>query len=166
MAAPTSLGGGVGAVPLVITVHGTPAGQGRLSFYGRGRAVHSNHKRLMPWRAVVADAAKEQAHELCYAAEGAAPICLLPFDGPICIEITVTVPKPASAPKRRTTWPVTRYSGDWDHHARAVSDALTGIAYGDDSQIVEGTCRKVYPGEGIDALDRPGAVIRVWPVAS
>lgn len=140
------------ALTTTITVHGTPAGQGRISFYGRGRAVHSNHKRLMPWRAAVADAARQ--------------VCPQPLQGAVCVEITVTVPKPASAPKRRTTWPVTRFSGDWDHHARAVSDALSGIAYGDDSQIVEGTCRKVYPGEGVDALDRPGAVIRLWAVAA
>jgi len=137
---------------LTITVIGTPAGQGRLSFYGRGRAVHSNHTRLMPWRKAVADA----AHAVCRA----------PLTGPVGIEITVTVPKPASAPKRRLSWPVTRYSGDWDHHARAVSDALTGIAYADDSQIVEGTCRKCYPEEGIDALDRPGALIRIWALAT
>jgi len=138
------------AAPVTITAFGTPAGQGRLSFYGRGRAVHSNHKRLMPWRAAIADAARQTVD--------------IPLDGPVIVEITVTVPKPASAPKRRTSWPVTRFSGDWDHHARAVCDALTGIAYRDDSQVVEGTCRKVYPGEGIDALDRPGAVIRIWAV--
>ncbi len=28
--------------------------------------------------------------------------------------------------------------GDWDNHAKAISDALNGICYQDDKQIVEG----------------------------
>ncbi|MER7131208.1 RusA family crossover junction endodeoxyribonuclease [Streptosporangium saharense] len=160
-------GPAAGTTPLIIRVHGTPAGQGRVSFFGKGRAVHSNHKKLMPWRAAITDAARR---ELAYAFPADAarlvdgqpvPILL----GAIAAEITVTVPKPKSAPKRLTSWPITRTSHDIDHHARAVLDALTHAqVWKDDAQVVEMTIRKVYPGEGIDALDRPGALIRIWPI--
>jgi Holliday junction resolvase RusA-like endonuclease len=77
-----------------------------------------------------------------------------------------TVRKPASAPKRRVTWPTTRDSGDIDKLLRSTFDALTTAgAIADDSRIVEITARKVFPGEGLDALETPGAVIRVWRLA-
>lgn len=152
---------------LTIAVHGTPAGQGRVSFFGPGRAVHSNHKKLMPWREAIVAAARD-AILLAYPADAAriedgkfVPLIL----GPVIAEITITVPKPKSAPKRLTSWPITRTSQDIDHHARAVLDSLSvARVWRDDSQVVELTIRKVYPGEGIDALDEPGAVIRLWPV--
>ncbi|MFJ9558071.1 RusA family crossover junction endodeoxyribonuclease [Nocardiopsis sp. NPDC101807] len=142
---------------LTVVAHGTPAGQGAISYVGRGRSIHSNHKKLMPWRKAVADAAvaamdRQRRHAF-------------PLDGPLVVELTVTVPKPKSAPKRRVTWPITRSSSDIDHHARAVLDALTRAeAWRDDSQVVEVTARKVYPGEGVDALDETGAVVHIWPL--
>ncbi len=36
--------------------------------------------------------------------------------------------------------------GDWDNHAKAVSDALNGICYLDDKQIIEGHVR-LFKGE-------------------
>ncbi|MDX3283604.1 hypothetical protein [Streptomyces scabiei] len=42
-----------------ITVYGVPAGQGRVSFMGKGRpAVHSNAKVLKPWRKDIITAAR------------------------------------------------------------------------------------------------------------
>ena len=40
-------------------------------------------------------------------------------------------------------------SGDWDNLAKSVCDALTGIAWADDTQIVSGAATKRYadPGE-------------------
>ena len=154
---------------LTIAVFGAPAGQGRVSFFGRGRAVHSNHKKLMPWRAAIISAARDELlrffpHEAARTHKGKPVPTLL---GPVIAEITITVPKPKSAPKTITSWPITRYSSDIDHHARAVLDSLTEAAvWRDDAQVVELTVRKVYPREGIDALDEPGALIRVWPVSS
>lgn len=139
---------------VVVVRYPKPVGQGRISYGQTGRGYHSNGKKLKPWRAAVKAAAVD-------ALRGAGPI-----EGPVILDITVTVPKPKSAPKRRTSWPVTRYSGDWDHLGRAVSDALSEAqVWGDDSQVVEGTVRKVYPGEGLHALDVPGAVVQVWSVA-
>ena len=140
---------------LTIRVHGTPAGQGRVSFLGKGRpAIHSNAKKLLPWRDAIILATRQEAAT----GEGA----LVVGDVPIETDITITVAKPKSAPKRRRTWPITRYSTDLDHHIRAVHDALSKAgAFGDDSQVVETKARKVYPREHPLALGEPGALIRV-----
>lgn len=141
---------------LVVRVEGTPAGQGRLSHKGRGRLVHSNAERLLPWRERIVWAARQ-------AARGRAnPARPLWVGVPVQTDMTVTVAKPKSAPKRRRSWPITRFSSDGDHHARAIHDALAqaGVIK-DDAQVVEHTLRKVYPGEHPLALGVPGAVIRV-----
>lgn len=36
--------------------------------------------------------------------------------------------------------------GDWDNHAKAISDALNGICYLDDRQIIDGHVR-LFKGE-------------------
>lgn len=151
----------VSVADLVVLVHhDKPVGQGRISHGPTGRGYHSNGKTLKPWRNKVRAAA--------LAAHRGRP----PFTGPLILDITITVPKPKSAPKLRVSWPVTRYSGDWDHLGRAISDALSedprknvaGVIC-DDSQIVEGTVRKVYPCEGLYALEQPGAFIQIWELA-
>lgn len=173
---------GVGAAPsdpdgaIAFTVYGVPAGQGQVTFLGPGRgAKHTNEKTLKPWRAAIVAAAKRAAgcHE--YVEWGAlkrCAACRLPekqhglfVDVPVGVDLTVTVGKPKSAPKRTRTWPITRYSTDTDHHARACLDALSvsGLLH-DDAQVVELTARKVYPGEHEFALDRPGARIAVWRI--
>lgn len=150
MTAPTALSPRTAA--LTITAHGTPATQGSKRHVGRGRMVESA-KGLKPWRKAVEDAARQ-------AAAGAAPL-----DGPLVAEITVTVARPKSAPKTRVTWPQTRASGDLDKLIRGVLDAVDKAgAIADDSRVVELTARKVYPGEGVDALPRPGVVVHLWPL--
>jgi hypothetical protein len=169
-----------------ITVYGTPAGQGAVSFVGQGRAIHTNEKRLKPWRKAVSEAAQEIAGTHPYTAPrkpkakpGEKRPTLPPppctacgvlrklhglLAGPVGIEVTVSVAQSAAAAKRGDVWPANRTSSDIDHHARAVLDALTHASvWSDDAQVVELCARKVWAGGlGIDALDRPGAVIRVW----
>lgn len=163
---------------IVITVHGEPAGQGRLTFLGVGRgAKHSNEKQLKPWRAAIITAAIDAtgSHQFVEwdALSRACATCGIPQSEhaalvgvPVAADITVTVPKPKSAPKRRRTWPITRSSTDIDHHARACLDALSqsGVIYRDDSQVVDLRIRKVYPGEHTRALAAPGVVIRIREV--
>ena len=156
----------------VIVVLGTPAGQGRVSFLGKGRgARHTNEKQLKPWRRAVIQATRTTTGAHGYTDwNGICLTCRTSKDQhglyaniPTAVELTVTVPKPKTAPKRKRTWPITRYSTDIDHHARAALDSLSesGVIK-DDSQIVELTARKVYAGEHPDALTEPGAVIRLY----
>lgn len=147
---------------LEFTVHHRPAPQGSKRHVGGGRLLEQS-KRVGPWRLAVHTAARAA---LLVGPKSVWPGDLEhrpPLDGPLSIEVVFTVRKPASAPKRRISWPTTRDSGDIDKLLRSTFDALTTAgAIADDSRIVEVSARKVFPGEGLDALETPGAVIRVW----
>lgn len=150
---------------LVVEAYGKPAPQG--SKERRGRAILESSTRVRPWRSTVTDAAINARHAggRCNCAGPGHRFDVDTIDGPVVVEITLTVPKPASAPKRRVTWPTTRTSGDVDKHARAILDALTDAGvWADDARVVELTVRKVYPNEGVDALPMPGALVRVYEV--
>ncbi|PZG49856.1 hypothetical protein C1I98_11105 [Spongiactinospora gelatinilytica] len=161
---------------IVLTVRGEPAGQGNLKGTRGGKLRHANGAELRDWRDRVRGAALDLlgAHE--HAASGedrrlAAP-CVecgtyrsqhAEMLGPVRLEAVVTVSRPSSVPLTRQ-WPITRSTSDWDHYGRAISDALTGVAYVDDSQIVDGRVITTYPHFHPRALGEPGAVIRLWPV--
>ena len=56
------------------------------------------------------------------------------------IELYFAIPKSYTKGKRlaaeyNVMKPVTRSSGDADNHAKAIMDALTGVCWGDDSQV-------------------------------
>jgi hypothetical protein len=100
-----------------ITVYGDPAGQGRVSFMGKGRpAIHSNAKHLKPWRKAIILAARQTTGAHGYTDwNGICLTCRIEKDQhglyantPTRADITITVPKPKTAPKRRRTWPITR----------------------------------------------------------
>lgn len=138
-----------------IVVRGTPAPQGSKSFKGlsnAGRAILTESSRkVRPWRQDV-KAAAEAWRELA----GVDTI-----DGPIVVRMTFTLPKPKSAPKTRRTYPMR--TPDLSKLARSTEDALTDAGvWTDDAQVIEyARLAKVYPGEGDDALDSPGAVIEI-----
>lgn len=64
-----------------------------------------------------------------------------------------TLERPASVSAKKRPYPITK--PDADKLARAVWDALKGIIYTDDSQIVRLTLSKDYG-------DAPGVIIQVW----
>lgn len=132
-----------------IIVRGQPKPKGSLRHVGKGRMVEQVTG-SRPWREAVKYAALD-----AYAGPAA-------IDGPVSVDIVVTVAKPKSAPKTRRTWPITRSSGDSDKHARNVLDALVDAAViADDSQVIVLVVQKTYPGEAPSALDSPGALIVV-----
>lgn len=150
-AGPTALGGATGRPLLDITVRGLPVGQGNLRHLGRGRpAIHQNAKELKPWREAIRSTAAEAMGDVA------------PFDGPLALLAMFTVRKPASAPKRRLSWPDRR--PDLDHLLRAVGDALTGVAITDDSRLIDVRTGKRYPGERVGSLPYPGVLIRLYAV--
>jgi Holliday junction resolvase RusA-like endonuclease len=87
-----------------------------------------------------------------------------PWDCPLRVRMVFTVRKPASAPKRRRTWPGTM--PDLSKLCRSTEDALTAAGvWKDDARVVEYTrLAKVYPGEDPEALEVPGVRISVEPV--
>lgn len=137
-----------------IIVYGTPGPQGSKSFKGisrrTGRAIMiESSRKVAPWREAVVWAARE-------AKAGAAPM-----DGPLSVSMVFTLRKPASAPKRRKTWPDKK--PDLSKLVRSTEDALTdaGVIADDARIICYHTLRKVFPGEDPQALDVPGVVIEV-----
>ncbi|MEV2277811.1 RusA family crossover junction endodeoxyribonuclease [Nocardiopsis sp. NPDC049922] len=158
---------------VTVTVYGTPVGQGAISYGKHGKGYHRNARALDSWRDTVRDAALQAIGRHLHAAwvGNGAPCARCGvmarqhalFTGPVALDAVVTLAALKSDPNR--AWPLTRSSFDWDHHGRALSDALSGVLWVDDSQIVDGRVRKTYPDRGPDALDRPGVLLRAWEVS-
>jgi crossover junction endodeoxyribonuclease RusA len=139
---------------VIIIVYGSPAAQGSKRFVGiakttgRGIMVEMS-KKVAPWRQDVKAAA-----ELVRA--GAEPI-----DAPLTVRMVFTMPKPASAPKRRRTWPMR--TPDLSKLCRSTEDALTQAGvWRDDARVVEyDRLAKVFPNEDPEALSSPGVRIEI-----
>lgn len=122
-------------------VYGTPAPQGsKKGFIGKhtGCAVliDDNRKSLLEWRKQVSIAAKiaYRATEL--------------LSGPLFVSIKFYLKAPAKIPKNRLGYPAVK--PDLDKLERAAWDAMTGIIFDDDGQIVSNQNEKVY-GEPLGA---------------
>lgn len=138
-----------------IIVYGIPGPQGSKRFVGtsksgRGLMVESSAK-VKPWREAVKWAAREAMAQAGVTA---------PFDGPLRVRMTFTLPKPKSAPKTRATFPDRKPDGS--KLQRSTEDALTDAGvWADDARVVEWIGAKRYPGEGDGALASPGVRIVV-----
>jgi Holliday junction resolvase RusA-like endonuclease len=135
--------------PLQVTVYGEarPAGALAIGLAKNGRRYlhHRDGQSLTGWKqAITAEVAPHVTGELATCA--------------VSIAATFYVARPAyhfgtgrnagrlkpSAP----AFPVKRSGGDLDKLARALLDALTGIVYRDDSQVVELDLRKRFADSG------------------
>lgn len=129
-------------------VYGIPGPQGSKRHVGNGRMIESSAK-VKPWR----EAVKWRAIESLERRGNPAPL-----DGPLRVRMIFTLPKPASAPKTRKTWPMRK--PDLSKLVRSTEDALTDAGlWADDARVVECLAIKRFPGEGDGALERPGVVI-------
>ena len=130
-----------------ITVRSMPAAQGnhRISKAGAIYETTKNHK---PWRLAVGWAAREAGVSVA---------------GPVVVEMTFTLPKPKSAPKKRVTYPDRK--PDLSKLVRSTEDALTDAGiWEDDARVIQCQATKVYPGQHPRALDVPGAIITIRSV--
>lgn len=136
----------MGAVTAGVFVPGTPVPQGSakaFSVAGRVRVMHSNGARLNPWRADIAVAVDR--------AIGGAVV--FPNDEPVALSLAFVMPRTKG--ERKDTRPHTRRP-DCDKLQRGVIDALQGLVYADDSQVVEIHAHKrtaelgEYPGVAIE----------------
>lgn len=122
-------------------VDGTPSGQGSMrAFVVKGRAVlTSTNKKLKPWRKAIADAAT---------VAGWRPGKGAPLEGRVKVSLAFYFPRPKLHYRKNSqvkdefldTFP----RSDLDKLVRAVGDALTGVCWVDDSQIVMISAFKVY----------------------
>ena len=119
-----------------IIVFGTPVPQGSKSaFYIpklKRAVIVENNKKTKPWRQQLVGAAIEAMDKQALPmAEGI----------PIGIKCAFYFDKPKST-KKSVTEKITK--PDWDKLARNVCDSLTGVAYKDDSMIVEAHVQKRF----------------------
>ena len=132
-------------------VPGTPVPKGSAkAFVVKGRAIvtQTNREKQRPWASLISYTAQEVGIE--------------PAAGAVELAMVFTMPRPKShyrtgkfSGELRLNQPIYHTAKpDLDKLIRCVLDALTGIAYWDDSQVVEIRAVKMY-GE------RPGVQVRV-----
>ena len=127
-------------------VSGTPAPKGSARAIQRGgfavlvpSTSDANKRAIKSWTQAVGWKAKAS--------------CSL-LTGPIAIEVRFHLARGATVKRGRPS-----VKPDIDKLLRSTFDALTGIAWADDAQVVEVTASKWYVAEG----GEPGAWIRIQP---
>ncbi|WP_454199545.1 RusA family crossover junction endodeoxyribonuclease [Nocardia sp. Marseille-Q1738] len=125
-------------------IPGAPAPQGSKRHVGHGRMIESSTA-VGPWRERVALAVHNEHWPL--------------LSGAVAVDLTFVMPRPKSTPKTRTP-PATK-KPDLDKLVRAIFDALTGIAFESDAQVVELAANKRLADPGC----QPGAWITVADLA-
>ena len=122
---------------LTFTLYARPEPQGSTRAFmvgGRPRITSTNAK-LKPYRHALTQIALETL------SQNATEAPLAPSGTAVEVHIVWTLAKPKSTPKR-VTMPTKK--PDADKLMRACLDALTGVAYADDSQVVRATVAKQY----------------------
>ncbi len=120
-----------------LEVRGIPKPQGSMrAFVVKGRPIiTSSTKGLKAWRNLVALTAQAKAPQEL-------------IEGPLHIDLDFKLPKPKAEPKRKRTWPSRR--PDLDKLIRAILDALTGIVFRDDSQVIGIYAAKDWGTPGVE----------------
>lgn len=142
---------------MIIIVYGSPGPQGSKTYMGQSKAgrpvMRESSRKVKPWREDVKGAAE-------FVRAGAAPL-----DCPLSVRMVFTMPKPASAPKRKRTWPMR--TPDLSKLCRSTEDALTQAGvWRDDARVVNyERLAKVFPGEDPEALEAPGVRIEIKVIA-
>lgn len=130
----------------------TPGPQGSKRHVGGGRMIESS-KRVKPWR-----------EQVVLAAKAAKPEGFETLTGPLLVDMVFSWQRPkGKLPPERLGMPIT--VPDLSKLLRSTEDALTTAeVWKDDALVVAyGRLAKVYTGSADpDALDAPGAVIRIW----
>ena len=126
---------------ITFRVASVPVPKGSMRAFVRGhRAIlTSDNRSLKGWEALVRHQAQQHVHAL-------AP-------GPMAITLAFALPRTKSLPKRSERPHLTK--PDLDKLARAVLDALTGVAFNDDAQVTQLACKKRYALEG----EQPGVLV-------
>lgn len=148
---------------VTFVVHGTPGPQGSKSYKGSrtskqtGRSTPilvESSKKVGPWRDAVAAAA---LIAMCGRRR---------LTGPLAASMVFSLQPPARIPPDRFVGgvPYPAAYPDTSKLQRSTEDALTGVVWADDAQVVwyerTGKLYAGFPG----ALRRPGAVVRVWRI--
>lgn len=121
-------------------VAGIPVPQGSHRAFmprgGRFPVVTDDNPRMKPWRSVVSYTAAQHRPEKL-------------IEGPVSITLRFAMPRPKTLPKRIAAH-VKR--PDVDKLVRAIFDALKGVIWQDDSQVVLLSASKSYGEPGCEVL--------------
>lgn len=130
-------------------VPGLPATKG--SYITAGNSVRNANKRLKTWTRDVGILARK-----CMVEQN---IPILALSKPVLVVISYYLRKPAQ--------PARPYPAkfDADKVARAALDALSGVAYEDDSQCVQLVVSKAWASANLDGGADDNTVISVWDPA-
>lgn len=139
---------GVRAVTFTVLGQAAPKGSSKAFAFRRhdgtlGAAVTHDNPKTKGWQHAVTAAAQQQCPGVF-------------FEGPVAIQVDFYLARPKSLPKRvrhHTKKP------DLDKLARSVKDALKGVIWKDDSQVVRLIAHKSY------AQGQPCAFVHVWPIS-
>ena len=128
-------------------IPGIPVPKGSAkAFYRKGMrfpvVVQDNEAKQKPWASMIAVIASGKIEK--------------PFDGPVWLRCTFNMPRPKGHIGKRGLKPSAPYyhlvKPDLDKLVRCVKDALTSIAWIDDSQVVQVDAKKGYAfGEHVGA---------------
>ncbi len=121
----------------VFVVYGEPQGK------GRPRVMRSGHA-FTPGKTLSYEQEVKQAYVMEH---GDKP--LIDKETPVCVTILAEMTIPASAPKKRAAKMLTgsirpTKKPDWDNIGKIVTDALNGLAWHDDAQVVDARVVKRY----------------------
>jgi Holliday junction resolvase RusA-like endonuclease len=133
---------------IAFTVYGVPIPKGSTKAFfvkSLGRPIVTNaNKKTKPWAQQITSTAS---------ASYRGPV----LEGPLAVILRFYMPRPKSLPKKIVAHV---RKPDCDKLTRSVLDALTGVIWRDDSQVVLLTASKAYAGGSNDTRSR-GAVPRV-----
>lgn len=149
---------------LAFTVYGVAAPKGNM------RAIHipgmkfpivtDSNRSVKSWSQLVAEGASRAIAALPAGDRGL-------LTGPVRLTLAFYMPRPKKFDKRPDAAHQT--APDWDKLSRAVSDALSKVAYLDDRQVVEAVVGKFYAATGqpphVDVRVEPTAGVRPVSVA-
>lgn len=137
-------------------VHGKPVPEGSTGAIPYKRrdgslgvnVMHSRNGTLLEWRNAVADAYLKTGGEIA--------------EGPVAIQVIFLFNRPKTVSIRKR--PFMTVKPDLDKLCRAIGDALSGVAYSDDAQIVRWEVYKMYVDQYQSVTDqnaREGVLITI-----
>ena len=122
--------------------HPEPQGSSKAFVVGGKARITSDNAKLKPYRHIVT------ATMQSYLINQKLDMPLIPKHEPVCLSLLFTFNKPISVKKKRTS-PVVK--PDLDKLIRATFDALTGVLFHDDAQVVSISAGKAYGAvEGVE----------------
>jgi len=130
---------------VVFTVDGIPQGKGRPRFRRAGNFVQT-----------YTDAKTKTYEEAIRSASGVAMGSASPLEGPVSVDLYIRVPVPQSYSKTRRAMCLEAVERplkkpDIDNVIKAYLDAMNGIVYIDDTQVVRVSAKKTYSSvAGVD----------------